>query len=53
MGPSGLNKACNIIHSAEEEELIFPQDYLYELTAAVRKLAPESHDSHLYALEAG
>ena len=27
------------------------QDYLYELSAAVRKLAPESHDSHLYALE--
>ncbi|GJE92115.1 ChaC-like protein [Phanerochaete sordida] len=27
------------------------KDYLYELSAAVRKLAPESHDSHLYALE--
>ncbi|KIP08557.1 hypothetical protein PHLGIDRAFT_376380 [Phlebiopsis gigantea 11061_1 CR5-6] len=27
------------------------KDYLYELTTAVRRLAPESHDSHLYALE--
>ncbi|KAI0089931.1 ChaC-like protein [Irpex rosettiformis] len=27
------------------------KDYLYELSAAVRKLSPESHDSHLYALE--
>jgi len=27
------------------------KDYLYNLAAAVRKLAPESHDSHLYALE--
>jgi len=27
------------------------KDYLYKLVGAVRKLAPESHDSHLYALE--
>ncbi|KAA1475387.1 ChaC-like protein [Dentipellis sp. KUC8613] len=27
------------------------KDYLYHLAAAVHKLAPESHDSHLYALE--
>ena len=27
------------------------KDYLYDLAKAVRKLAPESHDSHLDALE--
>jgi len=27
------------------------KDYLYELSLAVKRLAPESHDSHLYALE--
>lgn len=27
------------------------QDYLYELWSHVKKLAPESHDSHLFALE--
>jgi hypothetical protein len=27
------------------------EDYLYNLAEAVRTLAPESHDSHLYALE--
>ncbi|KAH8101460.1 ChaC-like protein [Cristinia sonorae] len=27
------------------------KDYLYELSIAVKKLAPESHDSHLAALE--
>ncbi|KAJ3727248.1 ChaC-like protein [Lentinula guzmanii] len=27
------------------------KEYLYNLVEAVRKLAPESHDSHLYALE--
>jgi len=27
------------------------KDYLYDLAEAVRRLAPESHDSHLYALE--
>ena len=29
------------------------KDYLYGLSAAVRQLSPESHDSHLYALEVG
>jgi hypothetical protein len=29
----------------------FLKDYLYDLVSAVRTLAPESHDSHLYALE--
>ncbi|KAI0040144.1 ChaC-like protein [Auriscalpium vulgare] len=28
------------------------KDYLYNLVAAVRNLAPESYDSHLFALEA-
>jgi hypothetical protein len=27
------------------------QDYAYNLAAAVRALAPEAHDSHLFALE--
>ncbi|KAF5340542.1 hypothetical protein D9757_014847 [Collybiopsis confluens] len=27
------------------------KEYLYNLVEAVRRLAPESHDSHLYALE--
>jgi hypothetical protein len=27
------------------------QEYLYELSRAVKELAPESHDSHLSALE--
>ncbi|KAI0824689.1 ChaC-like protein [Trametes gibbosa] len=27
------------------------KDYLYHLTEAVRRLAPESHDSHLFELE--
>ncbi|KAK1229918.1 hypothetical protein PQX77_007017 [Marasmius sp. AFHP31] len=27
------------------------KEYLYNLVKAVRQLAPESHDSHLYALE--
>ena len=31
---------------------IFPfQNYLYDLAKAVRELAPESRDSHLFALE--
>jgi len=27
------------------------KDYLYQLATVVRQLAPESHDSHLHALE--
>jgi cation transport protein ChaC len=27
------------------------KDYLYELSKAIKKLAPESHDEHLAALE--
>jgi hypothetical protein len=27
------------------------QEYLYELSRAVKELAPESHDAHLSALE--
>jgi len=27
------------------------KDYLYKLAEAIRKLAPESHDPHLHALE--
>ena len=27
------------------------QDYVYDLAAAVRALAPEAYDSHLFALE--
>jgi len=27
------------------------QDYVYNLAAAVRALAPEAYDSHLFALE--
>lgn len=27
------------------------QDYVYDLTAAVRALSPEAYDSHLFALE--
>jgi len=27
------------------------QDYVYKLAAAVRALAPEAYDSHLFALE--
>jgi hypothetical protein len=27
------------------------QDYVYKLAASVRELAPEAHDSHLFALE--
>ncbi|KAI0028534.1 ChaC-like protein, partial [Vararia minispora EC-137] len=37
VGPSGPNKACF--------------EYLYKLAAAVREMAPESYDSHLFALE--
>ena len=30
---------------------LYFQEYLYELASSVRKLAPESRDSHLFALE--
>jgi hypothetical protein len=29
----------------------YRQDYVYNLAAAVRALAPEAYDSHLFALE--
>jgi len=29
------------------------KDYVYNLAAAIRSLAPEAYDSHLFALEAG
>jgi len=29
----------------------YQQDYVYNLAAAVRALAPEAYDSHLFALE--
>ena len=32
-------------------ELGYRQDYAYNLAAAVRALAPEAYDSHLFALE--
>ncbi|TFY80548.1 hypothetical protein EWM64_g3467 [Hericium alpestre] len=41
-----------IVDGQEQVVLHKVSDYLYNLVAAVRKLAPESHDSHLYALEA-
>ncbi|KAG2147513.1 ChaC-like protein [Suillus clintonianus] len=40
VGPSGPNKAYHL-----------PQEYLYRLAESVRQLAPESFDSHLFALE--
>ena len=51
VGPSGKNKVRYLPRALLPSVLIDRKDYLYELTAAVRKLSPESHDSHLYALE--
>ncbi|KAE9394306.1 ChaC-like protein [Gymnopus androsaceus JB14] len=51
-GPSGLNKASRFRYLILlPTHLLHPQEYFYNLVEAVRKLAPESHDSHLYALE--
>ncbi|OBZ70490.1 Glutathione-specific gamma-glutamylcyclotransferase [Grifola frondosa] len=52
VGPSGRNKVrlWNVL-CLDQHLMAIVLDYLYELVAAVRKLAPESQDSHLYALE--
>lgn len=52
-GPSGPNKVIsNVEHAfAPLSDGIRFQDYLYELAAAVKELAPESYDSHLTTLE--
>lgn len=62
VGPSGRNK----VHTLRLLSRLIPdhdpvtqnmlshgmQDYLYQLAESVRALAPASHDSHLFALEA-
>ena len=51
VGPSGRNKVTFLRGGVLRVLTRQTQDYLYELAKAVHKLSPESHDSHLYALE--
>lgn len=51
VGPSGRNKVTSLRGGVLRVLTRQTQDYLYELAKAVHKLSPESHDSHLYALE--
>lgn len=57
VGPSGPNKVSQLSATRPIQSgimmLEFPlhQEYMYSLAKAVRDLAPESHDSHLSALE--
>lgn len=53
VGPSGPNKVrcCALSRVVLDNDGTLWQDYVYNLAAAVRALAPEAHDSHLYALE--
>lgn len=55
VGPSGPNKVSQLsaTRPIQSGRLEFPlhQEYMYSLAKAVRDLAPESHDSHLSALE--
>lgn len=52
-GTIGVKQGTSIEVFWSEWRLTFhnPQEYLYKLTESVRRLAPESHDSHLFALE--
>ena len=51
VGPSGRNKVTYLRGGVLRVLTRRTQDYLYDLAKAVHKLSPESHDSHLYALE--
>ncbi|TDL22315.1 ChaC-like protein [Rickenella mellea] len=50
MGPEPLDKLAHRIWLSSGPSGR-NKDYLYALVDAVRRLAPESHDSHLFALE--
>ena len=55
VGPSGPNKVTIVGTCRAElrtsDDGNARQDYVYQLAAAVRALAPEAYDSHLFALE--
>ena len=53
MGPSGPNKVRSTGRAglSSNDDGKCRQDYAYQLAAAVRALAPEASDSHLFALE--